>query len=460
MNIPLSGRPFDDIRALIAKMPVADDGAAAKVRAREATLTKPAGSLGRLEEIAEWLAAWQGRAPPAVDRPLVAVFAGNHGVVAHGRIGLPGRGHAPDGRQLRRRRRRHQPDLPRQRSRPEGLRPRARSADRRHHAGSGARREQPAPRPWPSAWRRRRRHRSPLHRRDGHRQHHRRRGDLRWRCSAARRPTGSGRAPASTPRALARKQAAVAAALALHRPAPRRSAGSAPPPRRARDRGDGRRDPRRAPEPRAGDRRRLRRDRGGGGACTRSTRTRSITASSVTSRPSPATAARWRGWAKRRSSISACGSARAPARRSPPASSRRRPRSIPGMATFAEAGRLRRRSEREGRTLSLAGSQPAPCARRSSSIGGSASITRDCGKHGDRLGALAQLRFQLEGAVMHAHQRLHDRQAEAGALLGALDGDRALAEGREHDRDFLRRECRDRCRGPRGIGRRQRSSRP
>jgi nicotinate-nucleotide--dimethylbenzimidazole phosphoribosyltransferase len=89
MNVPLSAKPFDDIRALIAKMPVADGGAAAKVRAREGTLTKPPGSLGRLEEIAEWLAAWQGRAPPAIDRPLVAVFAGNHGVVARGVSAYP-----------------------------------------------------------------------------------------------------------------------------------------------------------------------------------------------------------------------------------------------------------------------------------------------------------------------------------------------------------------------------------
>jgi nicotinate-nucleotide--dimethylbenzimidazole phosphoribosyltransferase len=89
MNIPLSGKPFDDIRDLIAKMPVADEGAAAKVRARESTLTKPPGSLGRLEEIAEWLAAWQGRAPPAVLRPLVAIFAGNHGVVARGVSAYP-----------------------------------------------------------------------------------------------------------------------------------------------------------------------------------------------------------------------------------------------------------------------------------------------------------------------------------------------------------------------------------
>lgn len=89
MAFPPSALPFDDIRALMKKMPAADQMAAAAVRARDAVLTKPGGSLGRLEEIAEWLAAWQGRAPPAVNRPLVAVFAGNHGVVAHGVSAYP-----------------------------------------------------------------------------------------------------------------------------------------------------------------------------------------------------------------------------------------------------------------------------------------------------------------------------------------------------------------------------------
>ena len=86
---PMSGLPFDDIRALVAKMPSADDTAVKAVRARDAVLTKPAGSLGRLEELAEWLAAWQGRAPPAITRPLVAIFAGNHGVVSHGVSAFP-----------------------------------------------------------------------------------------------------------------------------------------------------------------------------------------------------------------------------------------------------------------------------------------------------------------------------------------------------------------------------------
>jgi len=78
-----SPRPFDDIRALLKAMPAPDAMALAAARERQAQLTKPAGSLGRLEEIAEFLASWQG-GPPHVDAPLVAVFAGNHGVVAQG----------------------------------------------------------------------------------------------------------------------------------------------------------------------------------------------------------------------------------------------------------------------------------------------------------------------------------------------------------------------------------------
>jgi nicotinate-nucleotide--dimethylbenzimidazole phosphoribosyltransferase len=76
--------PFDDIRGLLALMPPLDEAAAARVRERDRVLTKPPGSLGRLEEIAEWLAAVQGRSEPTLARPLVAVFAANHGVVAQG----------------------------------------------------------------------------------------------------------------------------------------------------------------------------------------------------------------------------------------------------------------------------------------------------------------------------------------------------------------------------------------
>ena len=78
-----TGQPFDDFRRLLADLPGPDVAAMHAVRDRDAMLTKPRGSLGRLEEIAQWLAAWTGRAP-AVNRPLVAVFAGNHGVTAKG----------------------------------------------------------------------------------------------------------------------------------------------------------------------------------------------------------------------------------------------------------------------------------------------------------------------------------------------------------------------------------------
>ena len=65
-----------------------DAAAVDAARARQAELTKPVGSLGWLEDIAKWLAGWQGGAPH-VDAPLVAVFAGNHGVVSRGVSAYP-----------------------------------------------------------------------------------------------------------------------------------------------------------------------------------------------------------------------------------------------------------------------------------------------------------------------------------------------------------------------------------
>ena len=84
-----SGLPFDDIRQLMAILPAGDDAAAEVARQRDAQLTKPAGSLGRLETLAEWMARWQAKAMPEVTRPLVCVFAGNHGVAAQGVSAFP-----------------------------------------------------------------------------------------------------------------------------------------------------------------------------------------------------------------------------------------------------------------------------------------------------------------------------------------------------------------------------------
>ncbi len=83
-----SGLPFDDFRELLRNLPGPDSAALATARDRDAQLTKPPGALGRLEEIAFWLAAWTGRAP-AVNRPLVAIFAGNHGVTKQGVTPFP-----------------------------------------------------------------------------------------------------------------------------------------------------------------------------------------------------------------------------------------------------------------------------------------------------------------------------------------------------------------------------------
>ncbi|MEL6966402.1 MAG: nicotinate-nucleotide--dimethylbenzimidazole phosphoribosyltransferase [Pseudomonadota bacterium] len=83
-----SGMPFDDIRKLIDDLPGLDTHAAQRAAERDAQLTKPAGSLGKLEDIAQWLAACTGR-NPQITRPLVAVFAGNHGVTAQGVSAFP-----------------------------------------------------------------------------------------------------------------------------------------------------------------------------------------------------------------------------------------------------------------------------------------------------------------------------------------------------------------------------------
>lgn len=84
-----SAKPFDDIRAVLDRFEGRDETSVDKVSRRDAVLTKPPGSLGRLEEIAKWLAGWQRSYPPRADRPVTVVFAGNHGVVDQGVAAYP-----------------------------------------------------------------------------------------------------------------------------------------------------------------------------------------------------------------------------------------------------------------------------------------------------------------------------------------------------------------------------------
>lgn len=81
--------PFADIVDLLHVNPVGDEAAVAAVRRRDARLTKPAGSLGEMEKLVEFLARWQGKPAPTLDNPMVAIFAGNHGVTAQGVSAFP-----------------------------------------------------------------------------------------------------------------------------------------------------------------------------------------------------------------------------------------------------------------------------------------------------------------------------------------------------------------------------------
>ena len=88
MNAPPPAS-FDEIRGILRNMPGPDQAAQTEVVRHQAELTKPPGSLGRLEELAEWLAAWQGRAQPRIEHPRIAVFAGTHGVARRGVSAYP-----------------------------------------------------------------------------------------------------------------------------------------------------------------------------------------------------------------------------------------------------------------------------------------------------------------------------------------------------------------------------------
>lgn len=79
-----------DLAALAALVELPDEHATAAARVRQQQLAKPAGALGRLEDLACWLAGVQGRCPPTPPhRVRVVVFAGDHGVAAGGVSAYP-----------------------------------------------------------------------------------------------------------------------------------------------------------------------------------------------------------------------------------------------------------------------------------------------------------------------------------------------------------------------------------
>lgn len=89
MTAGLTIESLDSVRRRLGDLPGPDRAAMAAARTREARLTKPEGALGRLEEMTAWLSGWQGRHPPRCESVRAAVFAGNHGLAAHGVSAYP-----------------------------------------------------------------------------------------------------------------------------------------------------------------------------------------------------------------------------------------------------------------------------------------------------------------------------------------------------------------------------------
>lgn len=70
-----------DLADIASAMPEPDANAQRAARVRQSQLTKPAGALGRLEEISVWACGVQGQCPPQLFAEVrVVVFAGDHGV--------------------------------------------------------------------------------------------------------------------------------------------------------------------------------------------------------------------------------------------------------------------------------------------------------------------------------------------------------------------------------------------
>jgi len=80
---------LDGFRAVLAEMPTQDVAARQGAQERNSQLTKPPGALGRLEDIAQWYAAWRADPQPRIASPQIIVFAGNHGVAAQGVSAFP-----------------------------------------------------------------------------------------------------------------------------------------------------------------------------------------------------------------------------------------------------------------------------------------------------------------------------------------------------------------------------------
>ena len=81
------------------EIPQFDSLTANQARKLQNQLTKPVGSLGKLEDLAIWMAGWQSKIKPKIDNAQCLIFAGNHGISAWG-ISISARGYISNGRKF------------------------------------------------------------------------------------------------------------------------------------------------------------------------------------------------------------------------------------------------------------------------------------------------------------------------------------------------------------------------
>jgi nicotinate-nucleotide--dimethylbenzimidazole phosphoribosyltransferase len=77
------------LQELLSSIPPLDEAAMDAARERQNQLTKPQGSLGRLEELSIRIAGITGQARPVIQHKVITVMAGDHGVVAEGVSAFP-----------------------------------------------------------------------------------------------------------------------------------------------------------------------------------------------------------------------------------------------------------------------------------------------------------------------------------------------------------------------------------
>ena len=86
---PQASGSGDLLERMLDDLPGPDEAARRAVAERASQVLRPAGAFERLDRVAEWLAGWQHTPEPSVERPMVLVFAADHGVVVEGVSAYP-----------------------------------------------------------------------------------------------------------------------------------------------------------------------------------------------------------------------------------------------------------------------------------------------------------------------------------------------------------------------------------